>query len=95
MNGLYRRVNDRIEKIPLCPNGINGIIDPQIREFVEDDDGNIWFGTFMGLQKYDIKNHTYAAVNIPQYAGGLIILLFFRFSKIGKEIFGLEVILGA
>ena len=55
MNGLYRRVNDRIEKIPLCPNGINGIIDPQIREFVEDDDGNIWFGTFMGLQKYDIK----------------------------------------
>ena len=71
MNGLYRRVNDRIEKIPLCPNGINGIIDPQIREFVEDDDGNIWFGTFMGLQKYDIKNHTYAAVNIPQYAGGL------------------------
>ena len=39
MNGLYRRVNDRIEKIPLCPNGINGIIDPQIREFVEDDDG--------------------------------------------------------
>ena len=22
MNGLYRRVNDRIEKIPLCPNCI-------------------------------------------------------------------------
>lgn len=71
MNGLYRRVNDRIEKVPICPDGRNGIINPQIREFVEDDDGNIWFGTFMGLQKYDAKNHIYVAVNIPQYAGGL------------------------
>lgn len=71
MKGLYRLSNDNLEKVPLCPNGVNGIIDPQIREFVEDDDGNVWFGTFMGLQKYDAKNKIYSAVNIPQYVGGL------------------------
>lgn len=71
MKGLYRLSNDILEKVPLCPKGVNGIIDPQIREFVEDDDGNVWFGTFMGLQKYDAKNKIYSAVNIPQYVGGL------------------------
>lgn len=71
MKGLYRIVGGKMTKVPVCPNGVGGVIDPQIREFVEDDDGNIWFGTFMGLQKYDEKKHEYTTVRIPQYAGGL------------------------
>lgn len=71
MKGLYRIVNGNMEKVPVCPNGTDGIIDPQIREFVEDNNGNIWFGTFMGLQEYDFKKNEYRTIKIPKYAGGL------------------------
>ena len=43
----------------------------QIRAFVEDDEHNIWFGTFVGLQKYDVRKQTYTLIQIPQYVGGL------------------------
>lgn len=71
MKGLYRIVDGKMQKVPVCANGVDGIINPQIREFVEDDNGNIWFGTFMGLQKYDVTKQVYTTVKIPQYAGGL------------------------
>lgn len=71
MNGLYIIKNDKIEKVPFSITGNNGTISLQIREFVEDDDKNIWFGTFLGLQKFDIKKQQFSAIKIPKYAGGL------------------------
>lgn len=71
MNGLYIVENDIIDKIPLSYDGNEGIIDYQIRQFVEDNDKNIWFGTFSGLQKYDIVKKRFYAIKIPKYAGGL------------------------
>jgi signal transduction histidine kinase/DNA-binding response OmpR family regulator/sugar lactone lactonase YvrE len=43
----------------------------QIREIVEDDNGDIWFGSFDGLWKYDSHSHRYTLIRIPKYVGGL------------------------
>ena len=71
MNGLYRMQNGRIEHLPYSKDGTGGIMDEQIREFAEDDEGNIWFGTFSGLQMYDVHHRQYARVDVPTYVGGL------------------------
>ncbi|GHT37766.1 hybrid sensor histidine kinase/response regulator [Bacteroidia bacterium] len=55
MDGLYR-IRDGGETLFYQEGGKNpaqGIASNQIREFVEDAYGNIWFGTFRGLQKYN------------------------------------------
>lgn len=70
MEGLYRYVNSRLKRVPVTGND-KGTVDRQIREFVEDDAGNMWFGTFSGLQKYNPHQDKYQVVNIPVYAGGL------------------------
>lgn len=72
MNGLYR-MNDKQQllKIPYLPGTSEGISSEQIRDFVEDNEGNIWFGTFDGLHRYSISNRQYSLIQIPQYVGGL------------------------
>ena len=71
MNGLYRMSNLKVHRVPYSAEGVYGTIDLQIREFVEDNEGNIWFGTFSGLQKYDVKKKRYERMDVPAYVGGL------------------------
>ena len=59
------------KNVPYALTGSAGIRNMQIRAFVEDDEHNIWFGTFVGLQKYDVRKQTYTLIQIPQYVGGL------------------------
>lgn len=71
MQGLYRYKDQRLQKVPHTLTGNTGIRNPQIRAFVEDDEHNIWFGTFVGLHKYDVQKQTYTLIQIPRYVGGL------------------------
>lgn len=71
MDGLYRLKDAEISRVPYSADGTQGTIDSQIREFVEDNDGNIWFGTFSGLQTYRISDKKYARIDVPMYVGGL------------------------
>ncbi|WP_291528097.1 hybrid sensor histidine kinase/response regulator transcription factor [Bacteroides sp. UBA939] len=43
----------------------------QIREFVEDNECNVWFGSFDGLWKYNYKTDQFSLIRIPKYIGGL------------------------
>ena len=67
MQGLYRLKDNVLQKVPYALTGSAGIRNMQIRAFVEDDEHNIWFGTFVGLQKYDVRKQTYTLIQIPQY----------------------------
>lgn len=72
MCGLYRMDKEHnISKVPYLPGSPEGISSEQIRDFVEDNEGNIWFGTFDGLHKYSAKSCQYSLIQIPQYVGGL------------------------
>lgn len=72
MHGLYRMDNkQQLSKIPYLPGASEGISSEQIRDFVEDNESNIWFGTFDGLHRYNIGSKQYSLIQIPQYAGGL------------------------
>lgn len=71
MQGLYRYKDNVLQEVPYALTGNAGIRNLQIRAFVEDDEHNIWFGTFVGLQKFDVKKQTYTLIQIPQYVGGL------------------------
>lgn len=72
MHGLYRMDKERnLSKVPYLPGNPEGISSEQIRDFVEDNKGDIWFGTFNGLHKYNSDTHQYSLIQIPQYVGGL------------------------
>lgn len=72
MRGLYRMKEDgKVEQVPYRPGSSTGVSSWQIREFVEDGEHNIWFGTFDGLQKYNYKTGEYSLIQIPKYVGGL------------------------
>lgn len=72
MYGLYR-INKKgeIRQVPFSPGSPTGISSWQIRDFVEDGERNIWFGTFDGLHKYSTKTGQYSLIQIPKYVGGL------------------------
>lgn len=70
--GLYRiRPQSTITQVPYDPASPHAVSSMQIREFVEDRKGNIWFGTFDGLQKYDPQTGTYSLISQEQRPGGL------------------------
>lgn len=72
MQGLFRMKKDgEVMQVPYTPGAATGISSWQIRDFVEDQDHNIWFGTFDGLQKYNAGTGEYSLVQIPKYVGGL------------------------
>lgn len=72
MHGLYRMKHQGdVVQVPYKPGSPDGISSWQIREFVEDREHNIWFGTFDGLQKYNHQTGEYSLIQIPQYVGGL------------------------
>ena len=54
MNGIYKRdVHGNFTRYRYDPSNPNNISSNQVRDFVEDNFGNIWFGTFTGLNKYN------------------------------------------
>lgn len=54
MNGMYKRdVHGNFTRYRYDPSHPNNISSNQVRDFVEDNFGNIWFGTFTGLNKYN------------------------------------------
>ena len=54
MNGMYKRdVHGNFTRYRYNPSHPNNISSNQVRDFVEDNFGNIWFGTFTGLNKYN------------------------------------------
>lgn len=70
--GLYRMNRQgEVSEVPYTPQSDKGISSKQIREFVEDKKGDIWFGTFDGLQQYDPQADTYSIVRTGQRPGGL------------------------
>lgn len=64
-DGLYKKGRDGIIK----KESSTRVVSNQIREFVEDDIQNIWFGTFDGLQMYNPYSDTYSAY-FPDYRPG-------------------------
>lgn len=72
MEGLYRMTPDGTMTVYRDDNPLDTrVASNQIREFVEDNHGNIWFGTFKGLQRfnpYTKKFTLYTRNNLP---GGL------------------------
>ncbi len=72
MEGLYRiSPEGRITQVPFETDSPTGISSYQIREFVEDHQHNIWFGTFDGLHKYDSQTGKYSNLRLGKERGGL------------------------
>ena len=54
MNGMYKRdVHGNFTRYRYDPSNPNNISSNQVRGFTEDNFGNIWIGTFTGLNKYN------------------------------------------
>ncbi|MCC8172596.1 MAG: response regulator [Parabacteroides sp.] len=67
--GLYRITEgEKVEKIPYDTQGLHGVVSNQVRQLTEDNDGNLWIGTFEGLQRYDPERNEfelYTCENVP------------------------------
>ena len=71
-HGMYwMEPHGSLHKVPFSSNPSKGVKSHQIRQFIEDDDHNVWFGSFDGLHKFDIKTHEYRLIQIPENIGGL------------------------
>lgn len=71
MKGLYRiSPQGDISKVPYTPDSPHGIGSHQIRDFCEDSNHNIWFGTFDGLQKYNSQTGEYSLIRPNKNVGG-------------------------
>lgn len=72
MTGMYKI--DRLGEIthfmhdPLNPNSLS---DNQVRGFAEDNYGNIWIGTFSGLNKYNPNNNQFSVLKNSPLPGSL------------------------
>lgn len=67
MEGLYRiKPDGSMAKVPSSL-----LVSEHIREFVEDNNGSIWFGTFRGLQRYNPYTDTYSFSGRDQLPGSL------------------------
>ncbi|MEG2331179.1 MAG: two-component regulator propeller domain-containing protein [Bacteroides sp.] len=70
--GLYRmNKHGVISQVPYKQLSGKGISSVQIREFVEDKKGNIWFGTFDGLQRYNAQTDSYSLIRTGSRPGSL------------------------
>ena len=69
MDGLYKVGRDKVlRKEEHSPTRV---VSNQIRDFVEDDRQNIWFGTFEGLQVYNPYSDTYRVYRPGYHPGSL------------------------
>ncbi|SFS89676.1 Signal transduction histidine kinase [Porphyromonadaceae bacterium NLAE-zl-C104] len=72
MEGLYRMAPDGTTSLYTEDNPLETrIASNQIREFVEDNYGNIWFGTFKGLQKFNPYTEEFSLYTHNNLPGGL------------------------
>lgn len=72
MHGMYwLDVSGNLHRVPTTADSSKGFNSKQVRQFVEDNDKNVWFGTIDGLYKYDIKTREYKLIQIPERVGGL------------------------
>ncbi len=72
MEGLFRiSPEGHIAKVPYAPGLPHGINSHQIRDFIEDNQHNIWFGTFDGLHKYNPQTGKYTDLRLGKNRGGL------------------------
>ena len=72
MHGLYwMDKNDIVHKVSFNEESKKGVKSLQIRSFIEDNDHNVWFGSFDGLYKYDVSTDEYRLIQVPQNVGGL------------------------
>lgn len=69
MKGLYRIGRDGILKKE--EHSSTRVVSEQIRDLIEDDRQNIWFGTFEGLQVYNPYSDTYAVYRPGYHSGSL------------------------
>ncbi len=67
--GLYRIAErGKVEKMPYDAQGLHGIASNQVRQLAEDNAGNLWIGTFDGLQRYHPEKkefELYTSENVP------------------------------
>lgn len=73
MNGLYKIAPDGAQTVYRERESNTGltIASDQVREFIEDHQGNIWFGTFKGLQRYNPVTEEFALYTRNNLPGGL------------------------
>lgn len=69
MKGLYRI--DRNGVLKKEEKSGSRVVSEQIRDFIEDDQHNIWFGTFDGLQVYNPYSDTYSVYRPSSHPGSL------------------------
>lgn len=69
MRGLYKIGRDGILKKEISAS--DRVVSEQIRSFVEDDQNNVWFGTFDGLQMYRPSTDTYCVYRPNFHPGSL------------------------
>lgn len=69
MQGLYYIKRDAVLRKASISD--KQVISNQIREFVEDDQQNIWFGTFDGLQSYNPYTDTFHFFSSENRSGAL------------------------
>lgn len=72
MEGMYR-IDDKgvITEFLHDAKSANTISSNQVRTFVEDTSGNIWIGTFVGLNKYNTKTGVFNVYTNNYLAGSL------------------------
>lgn len=69
MQGLYAIKRDGV--LRQVPNSDQHVVSNQIREFVEDEQQNIWFGTFDGLQVYNPYTEVFRSFRAENRPGTL------------------------
>lgn len=73
MEGMFRiGVEGTITEYLYDKNNENTISSNQVRDFVEDGNGNLWIATFTGLNKLDVKNNTFQLYTSNNQPGDLI-----------------------
>lgn len=72
MNGLYRRdIRGQICHFKNDPLNSSSLASNQVRQIAEDNYGNIWIGTFNGLNKYNSTSNSFEAFKRSPLSGSL------------------------
>lgn len=72
MNGLYKREpSGNFKRYRYDPQKTGNISSNQVRGIVEDNSGNLWIGTFTGLNKYNPHNDSFQAYTRDNLPGSL------------------------
>jgi len=71
-NGLFKLdKHNGIQKYMHIPGNANSLVSDQVRDFVEDNKGNLWIGTFAGLNRYDQNKGTFTLYRQDSKPGSL------------------------